>query len=112
AGVIDGQGNAATYTYDAVGNILSIAQSSSTQVSIIQFTPKHGPVGTAVTIYGTAFSATASQDTVSFNGTPATVSTATTTQLQVTVPSGATTGTIHVISPTGNTTSTAVFTVT
>jgi YD repeat-containing protein len=112
AAVIDGYGNAAIYTYDAVGNILSINQVSPTQVSIIQFTPARGPVGTAVTISGTGFSTTASQNSVSFNGTAATVSSATSTILQVTVPSGATSGTISVVSPAGSATSAGAFTVT
>ena len=46
-GVVDGQGNAAVYAYDAVGNILSISRITAGQVSIIYFTPSSGPVGTA-----------------------------------------------------------------
>jgi YD repeat-containing protein len=111
-GVIDILGNAATYNYDAVGNILSITRVAAGQVSIIQFSPKSGPIGSSVTVQGTGFSATASQDTVKFNGTSATVTTATTSQLQVTVPAGATSGTISVTSPNGTATSAATFTVT
>lgn len=37
--VIDKDGNAATYSYDAVGNLLSISRQVPTQVSIIQFSP-------------------------------------------------------------------------
>jgi len=110
--VIDVNGNAAEYSYDIVGNILSIARFTSTQVSIIDFTPQTGPVGTAVTINGTGFSATPSQNTVKFNGTAATVSSATNTQLQVTVPTAATTGTISVQSPNGSAASTTNFSVT
>jgi len=111
AGVIDVLGNAATYNYDAVGNILSITRVNPGQVSIMQFAPKSGPVGSPVTVQGTGFSATPSQDTVKFNGTLATVTSATTTQLQVTVPAGATSGTISVTTPNGTATSTATFTV-
>jgi YD repeat-containing protein len=110
-GAVDPAGNAASYAYDPVGNILSITRYSSTQVSVIKFTPKSGPVGATVTIYGSGFSSTASQDTVKFNGTTATVTYASSTQLVVTVPTGATTGTISVTSPTGTGTSTASFTV-
>jgi YD repeat-containing protein len=101
-GVIDASGDAAVYHYDAVGNLLSITRSTSTQVSVIEFTPNAGPIGQSVTIYGTGFSASAGQNTVSFNGTTASISSASTTTLIVTVPSGATTGTIAVTSPNGS----------
>src|SRR5207302_7541040 len=99
------------YDYDAVGNLLSVARQSSSQVSIIQFSPSSGPVGTNVTVSGTGFSATASQNTVTFNGVATTVTSATATQLVVTVPSGATTGPIAVTSPNGSATSNTSFTV-
>lgn len=65
-------------------------------LAITSFTPASGPVGTVVTITGTGFDATASNNTVKFNGTTATVSSATKTQLMVSVPTGATTGKITV----------------
>ena len=111
-GVSDGLGNTATYQYDAVGNLLSIGRNSSSQTSILAFSPTSGPVGTTVTISGTAFSTDSSQDSVSFNGTAATVTSASSTQLVVTVPSGATTGTISVTAPSGTATSSQTFTVT
>jgi YD repeat-containing protein len=111
-GAIDASGNAAVYSYDAVGNILSITRYASTQVSLFSFSPKQGPVGTSVTLYGTGFSATASQNTVQFNGVGATVVSASTTQLVVTVPSIATSGAISVTSPSGSATSFSSFTVT
>ena len=110
-GVIDKDGNAATYVYDAVGNLLSISRQSPSQVSILQFTPSYGLAGTTVSIYGTGFSATASQNTVSFNGTAAIVLSSSTTLIVASVPSGATTGTISVTSPTGSATSATSFTV-
>src|SRR5581483_6408757 len=67
---------------------------------------------TTVTLVGTGYSATASQNTVTFNGTAATVTSATTTQLVVTVPTGATTGPIAVTTPNGSATSSTPFTVT
>jgi len=102
----------AVYACDAVGNLLSITRYAASAVLIIDFTPKQGPVGTTVTIAGIGFSATPSQNTVRFNGTLATVSAATTTQLTVTVPAGATTGTINVVAPGGSSTSATPFTVT
>src|SRR5215813_13980223 len=108
---IDANGNAAVYNYDAVGNILSISRLTSTQVSIISFTPEKGPQLASVTIYGTGFSATTSQNTVSFNGVTANVVSASTNQLVAQVPTGATTGPISVTSPSGSATSTSSFTV-
>src|SRR5215470_6159005 len=61
--VIDSNGDTATYTYDAVGNVLSIARHATTQVSVIAFSPTAGPVGTTVTIDGTGFSATTGLNT-------------------------------------------------
>jgi YD repeat-containing protein len=110
-GVVDATGDTATYAYDAVGNVLSIGRHQSSQISIVDFTPNFGPVGTAVIIAGTGFSATPSENTVAFNGTSATVTAATATQLTVTVPSGATTGTIAVTSPAGSATSGSAFAV-
>lgn len=110
--VIDQNGDAAIYTYDAVGNVLSIARQSAGVVSVLEFFPKAGPIGQNVTLYGTGFSATASQNTVTFNGTSATIVSATTTQIVATVPSSATTGTIAVTTPSGNATSSSSFSVT
>jgi len=64
---------AAVYTYDAVGNLLSIARQGASAVSIIDFSTGPGTVGSEVTIYGVGFSATPGNNTVTFNGTPAVV---------------------------------------
>jgi YD repeat-containing protein len=109
--VIDKDGNAATYSYDAVGNLLSISRPSPTQTAIIQFNPISGPVGASVTIYGAGFSATAGQNTVAFNGVSATVISSSTNVIVTSVPAGATTGTIAVSSPAGSATSAASFSV-
>ncbi len=58
--------------------------------SITSFTPTSGPVGTSVTITGTNFDATPSNNIVFFGATQAIVTVATTTSLTVTVPVGAT----------------------
>jgi len=109
--VINTTGDAAIYAYDAVGNLLSIARQTAGTVSIIEFTPNAGPVGTSVTIYGTGFSTTPSQNTLTFNGVTGTVLTATATKLTTTVPSGATTGPLAVTTPSGSATSGTSFTV-
>jgi YD repeat-containing protein len=101
-----------TYTYDAVGNLLSISRQSSSLVSILQFTPGSGPIGATVTISGTGFSPTANENTVTFNGVAATITSATPTQLVTSVPPGATTGLVGVTSSNGSATSNTNFTVT
>jgi YD repeat-containing protein len=78
--VVDQNGNIATYSYDAVGNLLAITRSAlpgSGGLAVLNFTPQHGQVGAAVTIQGQGFSTTPSSNTVQFNGTLAAVSAAT-----------------------------------
>ena len=111
ASVVDSLNNSAAYNYDAVGNIQSIVKKAATTVAISEFVPNTGPVGTTVNVYGSGFSSTPSQDTVTFNGTTASVMSATPTQLTTTVPTGATTGTIKVVASKGSATSTASFTI-
>ena len=65
-------------------------------LSITQFSPQETEVDSLVTIMGTDFSDTASNDVVTFNDTVAVVRSATTTQLVVVVPAGASTGKIGV----------------
>ena len=74
---------------------------------ISSLSPTSGLVGTTVVIIGTSFmGATA----VSFNGTAATFTVNSATQLTATVPAGATTGNVAITTP-GGTSNTAVFTV-
>ncbi len=80
--------------------------------AISGFTPSSGPVGTSVTIAGTGFSATPAENSVTFNGTAATITSSTPTSIDVTVPTGATTGPVAVTSPSGSATSATAFTVT
>lgn len=79
--------------------------------TITSFTPTSGETGVTVTITGTNFSETASENTVSFNGTKAEVTSATITELVVTLPSGATSGYITVTVDGQTATSASVFTV-
>lgn len=109
--VVDPAGDSVTYTYDAVGNLVSISRAASSQLSVIEFTPGKGPIGASVTIYGTAFSQTPSENVVKFNGTVATVISSTATQISTTVPVGATTGPITVTTAAGTAASSVSFTV-
>lgn len=70
-----------------------------------------GPIGTPVTITGTGFSPEIADNVVTFNGTTATVTAASETSLDTTVPSGATTGNVLVTIGT-RTSNTLPFTVT
>jgi dipeptidyl aminopeptidase/acylaminoacyl peptidase len=58
--------------------------------------PDNGPPGTAVTISGSDFSPTASNNAVSFNGVAATVTSATESEIQTEVPEGAESGVVIV----------------
>ncbi|MBI3684011.1 MAG: IPT/TIG domain-containing protein [Acidobacteria bacterium] len=110
--VTDQFGQSAIYTYDAVGNLLSITRQGTNQLSIQAFSPGSGPVGTTVTILGSGFSTTPSQNTVKFNGVTATVTSSSNTLIVTSVPAGATTGLISVTNANGTANSATAFTVT
>src|SRR5260370_9270364 len=63
--VYDASGNAAVYKYDAVGNLLSITNSSSTTFVALELSSTSGLAGSTVTIYGTGF---CPKPTWAFNG--------------------------------------------
>ncbi|SEW51607.1 IPT/TIG domain-containing protein [Chitinophaga arvensicola] len=67
------------------------------QLGIVTVSPESGLEGTLVTIIGTGFSSVPAENTVYFNGVPATVTTATATTLQLTVPAGVSTGELKVV---------------
>jgi YD repeat-containing protein len=111
-GVVDQQGHAATYAYDAVGNLLAINRIDAVgSVAITLVYANEGPAGTTVQIFGRGFSTTPSQNTVAFNGSGATVTSATPTRLVTSVPVGATTGSISLTTPSGTAASPSSFTV-
>jgi trimeric autotransporter adhesin len=107
--VTSASGSTVVYSYDAVGNILSIQPIATGQLALFVFTPQQGIVGATVTLQGNGFSTTPSNNTVKFNGTVATVTSATVNQLVVTVPSGATSGPVSVTVSTNTVTSTTSF---
>ena len=85
---------------------------SGTAPGITSFSPTSGTVGTTVTIVGENFSTTAAENSVTFNGTSAAVTSAAATELVATVPSGVTTGPISVTVNGQTATSSSNFTVT
>ncbi len=112
-------GETTIYRYDAVGNMLAIERlgtgggggGGGSSIAIGSFSPLQGPVGTAVAIAGAGFSSTPTDNIVSFNGTPSSVTAASANQLVAVVPAGATTGPIGVTAPAGTASSESVFTV-
>lgn len=103
------------YRYDSLGTLIEVVKVSATSTSpkISEFTPNAGRVGTPVTIIGQGFSTTLASNLVKFNGTTATVLSATTNVINTVVPAGATTGKITVKVGTQTTaTSAQAFTVT
>ena len=98
------------YSYDAVGNLLSVSRQATTLLSIISVVPSSGAVGQLVTIYGTGFSTTPSANDVKFAGVSASVLSATSTRIVTTVPS-VSTGQIQITVTTSAGTVSAPFTV-
>ncbi len=89
-------GNTFTYT-SQLDNVILNTQAIPVAPSITSFTPTSGLPGTTVTISGSNFAATPAQNVVYFNGTKATIVSASATQLTVTSPSKISYGPITVI---------------
>lgn len=111
--VVDPEGNAALYVYDAVGNLLSIqridAAGRPERVAITALVPSKGKAGTTVSVLGKGFGVTAGDNIVAFNGVAATAAYVSTNRIITTVPSGATTGPLVVTAPQGSAISPAPF---
>jgi hypothetical protein len=69
--------------------------------TISSVSPNTGAAGTVITITGTNFRTTATEDTVRFNGLAAAITSATASQLVVNAPAGGTTGNITVTTADG-----------
>ena len=95
-GVTHDGGQTARYRYDPAGNLLGVDRFDSSALSVLSVVPVSARPGDSLTVHGTGFSATASSDHVTINGTAATVTSATATSLKVTVPSGVTAGPVAV----------------
>jgi RHS repeat-associated protein len=99
----------ASYRWDKVGNPLSVDRFDDGHTTVLELTPTRGNVGDAVTLRGVGFSTETSANTVRFNGTSATVTSATATELRVQVPQEATSGPVSVDSPSGSASSPGEF---
>lgn len=103
AALADGFHNLYVRGKDANGNwsgvqVRSFFKSATSGApTISSFNPSSGLVGSTVVITGTNFSTVPANNTVRFNGVPATVTNATSNSLTVTVPAGATSGLISVV---------------
>lgn len=84
------------------------AQTFKVKPTLLSFSPGSGSVGSAVIITGTAFTQTTK---VTFNGSSATFTVNSDSQITATVPTGATTGKITVTTKGGSATSATSFTV-
>lgn len=109
--VLDSEGVLVEYVYDTTGNLLEIRRNSLGSIAILDFSPQQGPVGVTVTIQGHGFSPSSAANDIRFNGTAATVLSASPSLLTVAVPAGAMTGLITVTVGAGTATSREPFTV-
>jgi YD repeat-containing protein len=93
---IGSDGTIQQYQYDHNGNVTAINRVSGSALTVSGLSPTIGHVTASVTIYGTGFSATPSENSVKFGAIPAVVTEASVTHLVATVPQGAVTGPISV----------------
>jgi uncharacterized repeat protein (TIGR03803 family) len=88
---------------DGIGTIFSLSLGLAPFVETV---PSSGKVGATVIILGTNLTGATK---VSFDGTAATFTVASSTEIKTTVPTGATTGSITVVTPSGTLTSNVAF---
>lgn len=105
-GVITPSGDAAVYHYDPAGNITSIERIGSGGFTVLSFSPQIGTIGDPVTLTGVGLNTASS---VSFNGTPAQIVSATPSSLVALVPDGASTGLITLSGVRGTATTATAF---
>jgi hypothetical protein len=100
-------------TADAYNLSLVEVKPVATPPTISSLTPASGPIGTSVTIAGTAFGATQGTSTVTFGGISATATTWSNTSIVATVPNGVALGAVPVVVsvPGAGTSNSATFTV-
>jgi len=107
---VDAAGEVTVYSYDAAGNLVSVSRDSTEQIALIAFSPSRAKVGDEVTLYGFGFIPDPAQNTVSFNGVAATITSATANAIVAVVPAGSATGLITVTNTNGTAVSAQAFT--
>jgi uncharacterized repeat protein (TIGR03803 family) len=108
AGLVqDTDGNFYGTTYFGGANSVGTAFSLSVGLGpFVEAQPTSGAMGTIVKILGTSLTGSTS---VTFNGTPATFTVVSGSEITTTVPNGATTGTVQVVTPGGTLSSNVPF---
>src|SRR5204863_2934637 len=112
--VVDPDGNAAIYVYDAVGNLLQIQRidAPAQGLAITYVSPGRGMPGAPVVVFGRGFDTVAANNTLRFfNNVTATVTEASANRLVTSVPTGAATGRISVTNSLGSANSSSDFVV-
>ena len=91
---LDSTGTLLEYVYDPVGNILEVKRSTipPSALAVLNMTPIYAPPGTTLRIYGQNFLPTVVGNVIRLNGVPATVLSATATEIVIQVPFGDTRG--------------------
>jgi YD repeat-containing protein len=107
-GVIAPNGDAAVYHYDPAGNITSIERVGPGGFSVLAFTPQVGTIGDQITLTGVGLDTASS---ISFNGAPSQIVSASPGTLVTLVPDGAASGLITISGVRGTATTATAFTV-
>jgi hypothetical protein len=107
--VISLNGDAVVYEFDSAGNFTAIDRLSASDLHIIAFIPRRGPIGTRVTIYGTGFGNGVTG--VAFNGVSAQILSSNAFSVVAEVAPNTATGPVTVTTPAGTATSTDPFVV-
>lgn len=110
--VLDSSGtNAASYNYDAVGNITSIVRQTVGSVNVFTFAPLSGSGNQTITLHGTGCSTNLAGNTVVFGSITAQAVNAKANQLKVLVPTNAVNSLISVFTASGSSTNSQSFAV-
>jgi YD repeat-containing protein len=104
-GLGESAGDLAIYTYDAVGNILSITRQPSSEPAIVDFSPRTATIKGTIVIAATGVSVVPDENEVTIGGVPADVIEVGACRVVATIPVGAITGPISLSTPTGSATS-------
>jgi YD repeat-containing protein len=105
-------GSVTEYRYDEAGRLTGTARRSLSGLTVLDFAPRAGPVGTPVSVYGSGFRAQPAENVVRFGDLPSPVEQASPTRLQVAVPPGARSGPLTVTTAEATAQSPLAFTVT